>query len=284
MDERAPSLPRRAALLATVALLGLCALAARALPGEPASVRPLPPDEVARGPGLSGSSDPAAPVAAQAGSAQPAEGAARRPSLLVLGDSILFGGFGQSLDAKLRERGEVWLYGSCGASSMSFLRGVRSECGSVRFEPGRPRERINGPAPTPRVDQLLATVKPDAALLVLGTNFLCCAAEAAPDVRALVDRLVAAKVPCLWVGVPSYRTPPSRTLTRHYAMLEEAIGDRCSVLDARTLGIQFRDVGDRVHVEPQSGEQWADAVVGVTFDRLLPGAGQPSSAPRASSK
>ncbi|RYE91750.1 MAG: hypothetical protein EOO75_08220 [Myxococcales bacterium] len=186
----------------------------------------------------------------------------------MLGDSILFGAFGAALDEKLRERGaDVWLHGSCGASSMSFLRGVRSECGAVHLEPGRPAERVTGPASTPRVDRLLASVRPDAALLVLGTNFLCCAAESAPDVRALVDRLAAAHVPCLWVGLPSFQKPASPTVARHYTMLADALGDRCTLLDARTLDIPFRDVGDRVHVEPTSGRQWAERVVEAAWAR-----------------
>ncbi len=197
-------------------------------------------------------------------------GSERRRRFLVLGDSILFGAFGVDLGDRLRDRGgDVWMYGSCGASSMSFLRGVRSECGAVRFEPGRPVERVTGPAPTPRLDTVLASSQPDAALLVLGTNFLCCAAEAAPDVRALVDRLSAAHVPCLWVGLPSFQKPSSPTVSRHYAMLADTLGDRCSLLDARSLDITFRDVGDRVHVAPESAHRWADAVVDATFSRLL---------------
>lgn len=195
--------------------------------------------------------------------------ASAKPRLLVLGDSNVFGGFGTALEENLRARGaDVWLHGSCGASSVSFLRGIRSECGAVHHEPSAPTERVTGPAATPKIDSLLASVRPDAAVLVLGTNFLCCSAQAAPDVRELVDRLAQAQVPCLWVGLPSFKEPPSPALVRHYAMLEEALANKCTLLDARSLGITFRHVGDKVHVEPESGRAWAEAVANATF--LLP--------------
>lgn len=194
--------------------------------------------------------------------------ASSRPRVLVLGDSLLFGAFGTSLEENLRARGaEVWLHGSCGASSVSFLRGIRSECGSVHLEPDKAALRVTGPSATPKLDSLLESVHPDAAVLVLGTNFLCCSAQAAPDVRELVDRLAEARVPCLWVGLPSFREPPSASLTRHYAMLETALANRCTLLDARSLGIDFRHVGDKVHVEPESGRAWAEVVASTASSR-----------------
>lgn len=194
-----------------------------------------------------------------------------RPRVLVLGDSLLFGAFGSSLEENLRGRGgDVWLHGSCGASSVSFLRGIRSECGSVHHEPDKAVLRVTGPSATPKLESMLAGVRPDVAVLVLGTNFLCCSAQSAPDVRELVDRLAEAHVPCLWVGLPSFHEPPSASLARHYAMLEGALADRCTLLDARSLGIDFRHVGDKVHVEPESGRAWAQVVARAALRDAMP--------------
>jgi hypothetical protein len=140
----------------------------------------------------------------------------------------------------------------------------------VHHEPGAAAGRVTGPSATPKLESLLAHVRPDAAVLVLGTNFLCCSAQAAPDVRELVDRLAEAHVPCLWVGLPSFKEPPSASFTRHYAMLEDALTNRCTLLDARSLGIDFRHVGDKVHVDPESGRAWAEVVAATAFRTAIP--------------
>ena len=122
--------------------------------------------------------------------------------VLMIGDSMSVGGFGDALQEYLqRNYGRVALYASCGSSPESWLRGETfvTKCGYRARTPSSSEftDYGNGHKPTPtltpKLEDLLRYHTPSVVIIQLGTNWMdgleskSFAAEA-PKYRAIMER------------------------------------------------------------------------------------------------
>jgi hypothetical protein len=112
-------------------------------------------------------------------------------SVLILGDSLALCGFGKRLDERFRKDPRVkatFTYIACGTNPLSWLKdrpytNIKTHCGFISIESngsGRPRElqdvygmrRGHVPIPhaVPKIEDLLATLRPDILIMQTGTN------------------------------------------------------------------------------------------------------------------
>jgi hypothetical protein len=191
---------------------------------------------------------------------------------LVIGDSHVFGKFGASLDESLRARPgrQVWTYGSCGSSPMSWIRGMETPCGGYEHPEGKPVQKTLERYRTPAIEELLLAVRPQRTIVIMGANFLRYSVATAPHVRQLVEILEKAESACTWVGPPE---TPDRNATdddqvryhksveRLYRILRTETAERCTLLDARKMGIRYWDTVDNVHIGPVAAKEWSAGVL-----------------------
>lgn len=197
---------------------------------------------------------------------------------LVIGDSYVFGKLGRTLESTLKlERADkperkVWTYGSCGSSPLTWIVGIPTPCGVYVHEDGQDaKTTVAEASPTPHIQKLLSTLKPDVTIIVMGTNFLRCPQTTAPDTKKLVDEVERAGSLCVWVGPPAViaksATPVEREEARFsYERLYQALAveSRCKLIDTRKLGVPVEDKTDGYHAGPLTS-----AKLGVEVGRLV---------------
>jgi hypothetical protein len=130
------------------------------------------------------SAEEAQPVAYQ--NSPPSNGV----SVLILGDSLALCGFGKRLDERFRKSPQVkatFTYLACGTNPLSWLKDrpythIQTHCGFVSIESGsghvkelqdvygQTRGHVPGSHPVPKLEDLLATLKPDVLIMQTGTN------------------------------------------------------------------------------------------------------------------
>jgi len=191
---------------------------------------------------------------------------------LVIGDSHVFGAFGAALDKSLRARPgrQVWTYGSCGSSPMSWIRGMETPCGGYEHPEGKPVHKTLEHYRTPAIEDLLRTIRPQHTIVIMGANFLRYSVSTAPHIRQLAEILTTQGSACTWVGPPEI---PDRTTTedermryhksveRLYRILTTETADKCTLLDARKMGIRAWDTVDNIHVGPVAAQKWSAEVL-----------------------
>jgi hypothetical protein len=122
---------------------------------------------------------------------QPAPAPDEGVNVLILGDSLALCGFGKRLDERFRESPftkATFTYLTCGTNPLSWLKekpysNVKTHCGFVSMESigggmmrevddvyGQTRGHTPGSHPVPKIEDLLATVRPDILIMQTGTN------------------------------------------------------------------------------------------------------------------
>jgi hypothetical protein len=113
-------------------------------------------------------------------------------NVLILGDSLALCGFGKRLDERFRKSSQVkatFTYLACGTNPLSWLKErpythIQTHCGFVSIESnpssghvkelqdvyGQTRGHTPGSHPVPKLEDLLATLKPDILVMQTGTN------------------------------------------------------------------------------------------------------------------
>ena len=133
----------------------------------------------------------ASPAFAQQPAAVAQAAAPEDLTVLILGDSLALCGFGKRLDDRFREDPRVksvFTYLACGTNPLSWLKdrpytNIKTHCGFVSIEsiaPDRARQtedvygmsrgHIPGAHPVPKLEDLLATHRPDILIMQTGTN------------------------------------------------------------------------------------------------------------------
>jgi hypothetical protein len=219
--------------------------------------------------GASAGAEPLATAPPTAAQSEPPKAPLRT---LIIGDSHVFGKFGASLDEALRARSgrQVWTYGSCGSSPMSWLRGMETPCGGYEHVEGKPIRKTLDRYRTPALEGLLRAVRPQRTIVIMGANFLRYSASTAPHVRQLVEILETAGSACTWVGPPEIRDRTAtddeqvryhKSVERLYRILRTETDEKCTLLDAREMGVRAWDTVDNVHVGPVAAQQWSAGVM-----------------------
>ena len=220
-------------------------------------------------------------------------GAVSLRRVLMLGDSLSVGPFGQEMQHFLIERfGEsrVYLLASCGSSPEHWLGSEPEFVAKCGYRVKTPRQYMLGeyekgrrpePFPTPKLEQILAQTHPDLVLVQLGTNwFDLLEQSSAPEVldrlEAIADRFAATLLSAdprpqlVWI------TPPdSARFRKVQGMVTELLqrsGRRrrfdCIVSSALVHYIPGQSGGDGVHYASAAAEKWASGVKGCLLKML----------------
>jgi len=197
------------------------------------------------------------------------------PSILMVGDSLSVGKFGEVLQAHLALKHRVAAYASCGSSPEHWLSAepaFYTKCGY--------RERtsnsdvfsdfVNGHAPAPRLTPKLANLvrkhRPTILVVQLGTNWMD-RSLTDEQVNSYVDRFVeeARRGPVekiVWI------TPPDssrlrKTQGRIHRLIQQAARRRgFEIIDSRnaTHYVMGKTGGDGIHYNSEASEAWAHGI------------------------
>jgi hypothetical protein len=201
--------------------------------------------------------------------------------VLMIGDSMTVGGFGESMQAFLqRNYGKVALYASCGSSPESWLKGETAyvtKCGYRKFTPAAKyyTDYTSGhkpsPTVTPKLEDLLAYHQPSIVIIQLGTNWMDALesknfATEAPKYNAILARFAVPLANARSVKQIIWITPPDST---RYSSSTERNVDQLIRTAARRYGytvvnsanmthyIAGRTGGDGVHYRNEDAYAWA---------------------------
>lgn len=219
-------------------------------------------------------------------------------SVLILGDSLALCGFGKRLDERFRKNPHVkatFTYLTCGTNPLSWLKerpyaNIKTHCGFVTIEstgPGRSKEledvygmtrgHTPGSHPVPKIEDLLATVRPDILIMQTGTNLFDLFPDRktvspnrhGPALRSYFVPFIskAMKSPSTlkkiyWVAPPTSGRVSKEIQDFVFAQTRADIGHVANVIDSRTLvAYPYHHMEpDREHFLGADMDQWADKV------------------------
>jgi hypothetical protein len=207
------------------------------------------------------------------------------PKVLMIGDSLSVGGFGDAVREHLEDkfgRQNVAFFASCGSSPENWLRDepvFHTRCGYRERTPTSDiyRDYHNGKRPsavaTPKVETLIERHKPTILIVQLGTNWMD-RSLSDDQIRAFLARFVSVAHRggtrrMIWIGPPdSWRF--SKVQNRIYRLIQQSVRRGDPVIDSRrfTRYVLGKTGGDGVHYNRESGEAWARPVI-ANIDQVL---------------
>jgi hypothetical protein len=219
-------------------------------------------------------------------------------NVLILGDSLALCGFGKRLDERFRESQYVnatFTYLACGTNPLSWLQDrpythIQTHCGFVSMESlgggmmrevadvyGQTRGHTPGSHPVPKLEDLLATKRPDILVMQTGTNLF----DLFPDKRSVNPNPHAAElrnflVPFInkavrtpsnlrkiyWVASPTSGRVSKEIQDFVLQQTRNDIGHVAKVIDSRPLvAYPYHHMEpDKEHFLGADMDQWADGV------------------------
>jgi hypothetical protein len=207
------------------------------------------------------------------------------PMVLIIGDSLSVGGFGDAVREHLEQqfgRQNVAFFASCGSSPENWLQDENvfyTKCGYREKTPTSDvyRDYHNGkrppPVATPKIERLIERYKPTIVIVQLGTNWMD---QTLSDdyIRHAVTRFVNAvhgdgTRRMIWIGPPD-SSRFSRAQNRIYQLIQQSVPRGDPVIDSRrfTRYVVGKTGGDGIHYNRESGEAWAKPV-NATLDQIL---------------
>jgi hypothetical protein len=207
------------------------------------------------------------------------------PRVLMIGDSLSVGGFGDAVREHLEQqfgRQNVAFFASCGSSPESWLQDQKvfyTKCGYREKTPTTDvyadyRKGKRPPAmATPKIETLLERYKPTIVIVQLGTNWMD---QTLSDdyIRHVLAQFVAAVHAdgtrrLIWIGPPD-SSKFSKVQNRIYRLIQQSVPRGDPVIDSRrfTRYVLGKTGGDGIHYNSESGEAWAKPV-NATLDQIL---------------
>ena len=203
--------------------------------------------------------------------------AANATDILVIGDSLSCGTFGQYLVQQLTAWGhQVTLYCAVSSAPTHWLNGENptgQQC-QTRTSADLTLQLCGGTGQVPKLATLLSEYKGAAIIVALGTNSLLSpTADSTYDTMAKDVRTATST--CAWVGPPNLNPSQSKgfpagrlqteqnNLTSFYASLPAAVGVDCSLIDSRAAtaaGTPGNQTVDGVHRTDAAGQYWVDQI------------------------
>lgn len=219
-------------------------------------------------------------------------------NVLILGDSLALCGFGKRLDERFRESPHTKAtvtYLACGTNPLSWLKerpytNIKTHCGYVSIESignglvkqvedvyGMRRGHSPGSHPVPKLEDLLATFRPEVLVMQTGTNLF----DLFPDHKTVVPHRhgpalrsylapfisKAVKIPSplrkiYWVASPTSGRISKEIQDFVLQQTRADIGHVAHVIDSRTLvTYPYRHMEpDKEHFLGEEMDQWADGV------------------------
>jgi hypothetical protein len=194
------------------------------------------------------------------------------PSILMVGDSLSVGKFGEVVQGHLAQKYPVAAYASCGSSPEHWLSGEPAfitKCGYRQHtsETDVFRDFVNGrhpkPTLTPKLTALIRKHKPTILVVQLGTNWMDRSLSDA-QMSTYLDRFVSearrgSVQEIVWI------TPPDssrlrKTQGRVHALIRQAARrDNFQLVDSRevTHYVAGKTGGDGIHYNSEASEAWA---------------------------
>jgi hypothetical protein len=223
-------------------------------------------------------------------------------NVLILGDSLGLCGFGKRLDDLFRDNPQVkstYTYMACGTNPLSWLKErpyakIQTHCGFMSIEPaagsGRAKELLDvygmrrgatpKAHPIPKLEDLLATVRPDILIMQTGTNLFDLFPDRktvsphrhGPALRSYLMPFVstATRSPSTlrkiyWVASPTSGRASKEVQDFVLERIRADIGNVANVIDSRTLvAYPYRHMEpDKEHFIGADQDQWAEKVFGI---------------------
>jgi hypothetical protein len=218
-------------------------------------------------------------------------------NVLILGDSLALCGFGKRLDDRFRKSARVkstYTYLACGTNPLSWLKerpysNIKTHCGFVMIEStnsgrikeandvyGLPRGHIPGAHPVPKLEDLLASVRPDILIMQTGTNLFDLFPDHktvspnthGPELRSYLVPFInkALRSPSLrkiyWVSAPTSGRVSTEIQDFVVAQTKSDIGNVANVIDSRSLvPYPYHHMEpDKEHFIGADMDLWADKV------------------------
>ena len=216
----------------------------------------------------------------------------RTERVLMIGDSLSVGGFGESIQEYLLQRfgnNNVAIFAVCGSSPEHWLRSgpeYATKCGYrektpyssrlLDFDNGRPPPAVS----TPKLEDLLAKYRPSILVVQLGTNWMDAlvtnAEREQEDARIMGDFMnVARHWPgtvrkVIWITPPDSSHYPSRVQRTVLQLIKDA-GSKYGfkTIDSSTMThyVPGKSGNDGVHYANEPARQWASLVT-IQLDRI----------------
>ena len=207
------------------------------------------------------------------------------PKVLMIGDSLSVGGFGEVVRKHLEHefgRQNVAFFASCGSSPENWLQNepvFHTRCGYREKTPTSDiyRDYQNGKRPpavaTPKIETLIERYKPTIVIVQLGTNWMD---QTLSDdhIRAVLTRFVSAvhrggARRMVWIGPPD-SSRFSKVQNRIYRLIQQSVLRGDPMIDSRrfTRYLVGKTGGDGVHYNTESGEALARRVI-ASIDQVL---------------
>lgn len=210
-------------------------------------------------------------------SSQPAEGPAAPARVLMIGDSLSVGAFGEAVQFHLaRNYGSqnVAAYASCGSSPENWLRDQPyfvTKCGYREATPDSAimRDFLNGRKPratsTPKIETLVRRFHPTIVIVQQGTNWMDRNLSDG-EMNSFIDRFIGGArsaggvTQILWIEPPDHSAMKRSAQNRVHRIIEQAARrDNFVVIDSRLITTyrRGRTGGDGIHYNSEASREWA---------------------------
>lgn len=206
---------------------------------------------------------------------RPAAPDAPPPSILMIGDSLSVGKFGEVVQMHLALKHRVAAYASCGSSPEHWLAGEPdfiTKCGYRQRTSDSDyfTDWVNGHAPrptrTPKLADLVRKHKPTILVVQLGTNWMDrnLSDEQMNDyLSRLVDEARRGTVEkIVWIAPPDSARLRKVQGRVHQILRRAATRKNFEIIDSRNVThyVMGKTGGDGIHYNSESSEAWARAI------------------------
>lgn len=204
------------------------------------------------------------------------------PSILMVGDSLSAGKFGEVVQQHLEKRYRVAAYASCGSSPEHWLRDepvFYTKCGYREWTSDRQIFQDSTPRGmrTPKIETLVEKHKPTIVVVQLGTNWMD-RSLSGEQMDSYLERFVQAARRGGTVRKVIWITPPdSAKLRKVQGKVQRLIRnaarrDRFEIVDS--LNVTHYQLGktggDGVHYNSESSQAWAERIRGTLDAKIAP--------------
>lgn len=209
-------------------------------------------------------------------------------NVLMIGDSLSVGEFGNSLQLFLSRRfspQSVAAFASCGSSPEHWLQSERifiTHCGYRESTPGRLPIFRDSPSRrgtiTPKLEALVRRYDPSIIIVQLGTNWMDRRIDDR-EITSILHRFVVAARrgssvrQIIWIEPPDSTAMKSSAQTRVHNLIKQAAGrDGFEVIDSRriTRYVRGKTGGDGVHYNSEASRVWAAKLIPLLEAKLPP--------------
>jgi hypothetical protein len=208
------------------------------------------------------------------------------PSILMVGDSLSVGKFGEVVQLHLAQKYPVAAYASCGSSPEHWISGEPefiTKCGYRQrtIDSDVFRDFVNGRPPrptlTPKLTKLINRHKPTILIVQLGTNWMD--RSLTPEqMSGYLDRFVkearrGSVQEIIWIAPPDSSRLRKTQGKVHGLIRQAARRDGFQVIDSRevTRYVVGKTGGDGIHYNSEASEAWARRIQGDLDSKLSRG-------------